>query len=227
MEIKWKFFFCKLIVRSFTIIIIFKTDYNQRKFFQFEKNLLKKVFFWMFTTFIYYVGYIVVCPFYRYVLWVLLPLRLLLILKVFFITLAICVPVSRLRFLTALCVRHVIYEHQTNYSDQTRGGDSLMPKPTWHWGGVKWGWELCPHFKTCKLNLICVDVLLDCACYVLGFLSVSVFMFVFGITKVSSWWQRVRTLLLSDTVKTRWFFWTALTRSLASNFSVVRLKSGY
>lgn len=185
---------------------------------------MKKVFFWLFTTLFYYVGYNVVRPFYRYVLWVLRPLRLLLILKVFFITLAIWVPVSRLRFLTALCVRHVIYEHQTNYSDQTRGGDSLLSKPTWHWGGVKWGWELCPQFKICKLNLLCVDVFLDCACYVLAFVSVSVFMFVFGITKVSRWWQRVRTLLLSDTVKTRWFFWTALTRSLASQLFSCSIK---
>lgn len=84
----------------------------------------------MLSTLIYKAGYYVVQSFYRYVLWVLLPLRLLLILKVFFIALAIWVPVSRLRFLTALCVRHVIYEHQTNYSDQTRGGDSLLSKPT-------------------------------------------------------------------------------------------------
>lgn len=112
---------------------------------------------------------------------------------IFFIAVAFYAPVSRLRFLTAFCVRHVIYERQTNYNDQTplTPHDLNSRQSPLDTEGASNCAENCGHISKFYLNLICVHVflVLGTCTYVLMVCTsvfVSVFMFVFVITMVSS-----------------------------------------
>lgn len=137
----------------------------------------------------------------QYVFRLLLLLRLLLVFKVFFIAGRFMRPSHVSVFLTAFCVRHVIYERQTNYNDQTPLQPNSCQGPLDTEGASN--------------NLIGVHVFLVLGICTCGMhRCICIYVCACNYNRIG---QCVRTLLLSDPVNTRRSFGAALARSMASN----------